>query len=380
MNDFRLFGEEWWAYWAHWGIFVFIIINAVLMLVMGFIYFERRGLGRFQIRLGPNRCGPFGILQPVADAIKVFLKEGIIPAKGDKWIYWMAPVVAFLPVLMIFAVVPFHEGYGLVSNLNIGILYAIAIGALSVVGIFMAGWGSSNKYSLLGAMRSVAQIVSYEIPLVLSILGVVLITGSLSMNEIVKEQEAVKIPFFLMMPLGFLIYFLSAAAEISRSPFDLLEADSEIVAGFHIEYSGMKFAMFYLAEYGHVLCMSAIAATLFFGGWLGPGAPFTGAIWFLIKVFFIFFLLFWVRATVPRLRIDQWMGFAWKCLFPLALINLLVIGLEVIAWEVVWGVSLPWWLLFVNLTIAGGLILLWSRLFTVGGGKVEVREIRDWYS
>ena len=361
--------------WAHWGIFVVIVLAFVLAIVMGFIYIERRGLGRFQIRIGPNRAGPFGILQPVADAIKVLLKEDIVPAKGDKWVHWLAPIVVFVPILLIFAVVPFHEGHGLFPDLNIGILYVVAISSLSVMGIFMAGWGSNNKYSLIGAMRAVAQMISYEIPLVLSILGVVLITGSLSMNDIVEAQG---IPFFLLAPLGFLIFFLSSAAEINRTPFDLLEAESEIVAGFHTEYSGMKFALFYLGEYGHALAMSAIAATIFLSGWQGPGAPWTGAIWFLVKVFFVFFLLFWIRSTIPRLRVDQLMGFAWKCLFPLALINLFIIGVEVMFWggspasEGATYIALPWWFIFVNLAIAAALILGWSKFFRLGGGRVEV--------
>ncbi len=312
------------GYWLHWGVFVVIILAFVMAMIMGFIWFERRGLGRFQVRLGPNRAGPFGLLQPVADAIKVLIKEDIIPAKGDKLVHWLAPVVAFVPALMIFAVVPFHDG-ALLADLNIGILYVVAVSSVGVVGIFMAGWGSNNKYSLIGAMRAVAQMVSYEIPLALSIIGVVLIAGSLSMNSIVEAQS---IPFILLQPLGFVIYFLAACAEINRTPFDLLEAESEIVAGFHIEYSGMKFAMFYLVEYCEVLAISAIITTLFLGGWRGPLLP--PFLWFLIKVFGVFFLIFWVRSTIPRLRIDQVMAFAWKCLLPLALINLVITGIEVI--------------------------------------------------
>jgi len=276
------------GFWLHWVVFVIIILAFVFAMVMVFIYLERRGLGRFQVRLGPNRAGPFGILQPVADAIKVLIKEDIIPAKGDKLVHWLAPVVAFVPVVMIFAVVPFQNG-ALLADLNIGILYIVAISSISVVGIFMAGWGSSNKYSLLGAMRTVAQVVSYEIPLGLSIIGVVLIAGSLSMSEIVAAQN---IPFILLQPLGFLIYFLAALAEVNRTPFDLLEAESEIVAGFHTEYSGMKFALFYLVEYAEVLAISAIITTLFLGGWRGPVLP--PFLWFLVKVFGVFFVIFWI--------------------------------------------------------------------------------------
>ncbi len=248
------------GYWWHWLVFVVIILAFVLVMIMVFIYIERKIVGRFQIRYGPNRAGPYGVLQPIADAIKVLLKEDIVPAKGDKWVHFMAPIVPFAAALMVFAVIPFQDGAVLV-DLNIGVLYIIAISSLSVVGIFMAGWGSNNKYSLLGAMRTVAQMVSYEVPLVLSIVGVIVLTGSLSMNQIVQSQS---IPFILLQPLGFLIYFICAAAEINRSPFDLLEAESEIIAGFHTEYSGIKFALFYLGEYGHGGCRRHPLP-----GWLG---------------------------------------------------------------------------------------------------------------
>jgi len=350
------------GFWWHWLVFTVIVIAFVLLLVMGFIWIERRGMGRMQARLGPNRTGPLGLLQPVADAIKVLLKEDIIPTNADKVIHWLAPVVAFAPVLMIFAVVPFQNG-ALLADLNIGILYVVAISSLATVGIFMAGWGSSNKYSLLGAMRQVAAVVSYEIPLVLSVVGVVLITGSLSLNEIVLAQN---IPFILFQPLGFLLFFIGGCAEINRSPFDLLEADSELTAGFHTEYSGMKFAMFYLVEYAEALAISAIIATLFLGGWRGPLLP--PWLWFVIKVAAVFFVMVWTRTTLPRVRIDQLMALAWKFLLPLALINLLVTGIEVLAWPE----ALPWGVIFINLAIMVVLILLWSRLFKLGWGKVEV--------
>ncbi len=353
-------------YWAHFAVFSLIVVAFVILGVMAFIYIERRLFGPFQLRLGPNRAGPFGLFQPVADAIKVLIKEDIIPDAADKIVHWIAPIVGFLPVLLIFAVVPFHEGHGLLPDLNIGILYVVAISSLGVIGVFMAGWASNNKYSLLGGMRVIAAMVSYELPLVLSILGVVMISGSLSMNGIVNGHD---VPFFLLTPLGFLIFLCSSMAEINRGPFDLLEADSEIVAGFHVEYSGMKFAMFYMAEYGYALAMSAIAATLFFKGWIGPGGPYIGVLWFMLKTVFIFFLMVWLRVTFPRLRVDQLMGFAWKFLFPLALVNLLVIGLEVVGF----GGDIPWWMLFINFGVAGALILLGSRFFKLGGGRVEVK-------
>lgn len=350
------------GFWWHWLVFTVIIMAFVLGMVMAFIWFERRGMARMQARLGPNRVGPFGLLQPVADAIKVLLKEDIIPANADKLVHWLAPLVAFAPALLVFAVVPFQNG-ALLADLNIGILYVVAISSVSTVGVFMAGWGSSNKYSLLGAMRMVAAIVSYEIPVILAVAGVVLLAGSLSLNQIVLAQD---IPFILLQPLGFLLFFIGACAEINRSPFDLLEADSELTAGFHTEYSGMKFAMFYLTEYAEALALSAIIATLFLGGWRGPVLP--PWLWFLIKVLAVFFVLVWTRTTLPRIRIDQLMALAWKFLFPLALINLIITGIEVLTWQV----SLPWVLIPVNLAIMALLVLVWSRLFKLGWGRVEV--------
>ncbi len=350
------------GFWAHWLVFTIITIAFVLTMVMAFIYIERRGMGRMQARLGPNRTGPFGLLQPVADAIKVLLKEDIIPDRADKIVHLLAPIVAFAPALMIFAVIPFQNG-ALLADLNIGILYIVAISSVSTIGIFMAGWGSNNKYSLLGAMRNVAAVVSYEIPLVLSIIGVVLITGSLSLNEIVKAQD---IPFILLQPLGFLLFFTAGCAEINRSPFDLMEADSELVAGFHTEYSGMKFALFYLVEYAEALAISAIIATLFLGGWRGPLLP--PWLWFVLKIVLVFFVMVWTRTTFPRVRIDQLMALAWKFLLPLALINLLITALQVLALPE----DLIWVMIPANITIMAILIVLWSRFSKLGWGRVEV--------
>ena len=350
------------GFWWHWLVFTVIIIAFVMTLVMGFIYIERRGMGRMQARLGPNRAGPFGLLQPVADAMKVLLKEDIIPDRADKIVYWLAPIVAFTPVLMIFTVVPFQGG-ALLADLNIGILYIVAISSVSTVGIFMAGWGSNSKYSLLGAMRMVAAVVSYEIPLVISIIGVVLIAGSLSLNQIVMAQT---VPFILLQPLGFLLFFIGGCAEINRSPFDLMEADSELVAGFHTEYSGMKFAFFYLVEYAEALAISAIITTLFLGGWKGPLLP--PWLWFLGKVIVVFFVMVWTRTTFPRVRIDQLMALAWKFLLPLALVNLFITGIEVLTWPTAW----PWVMILVNIAIMVILVILWSRFFKLGWGRVEV--------
>lgn len=329
---------------------------------MGFIYIERRVLGRFQIRIGPNRVGPFGLLQPVADVLKILIKEDIVPSQADKLVHLLAPAIAVIPAFLVFAVIPFQNGASLV-DLNIGILYIVAVSSVSVIGLLMAGWGSNNKYSLVSALRVIAQVVSYEIPLALSIIGVVLLAGNLSMNNIVGAQN---IPFILLQPLGFLIYFLASLAEVNRTPFDLLEAESEIVAGFNIEYSGIKFALFFLTEYAEALAISAIIATIYLGGWRGPLLP--PVLWFLIKLAGVFLLIMWVRSTLPRLRIDQVMGFAWKFLLPLALINLLITGLQVVFLS---DIS-QWVIVVINFAIAAVLILLWSKFSRLTGDKVEV--------
>jgi len=349
-------------FWAHWAIFTVVIAAFILVMFLVFTWFERRALGIMQARLGPNRAGPFGLLQPVADGLKVLLKEDIVPAKGDKVVHWLAPVVAFVPVMMVFAVVPFQGG-ALLADLNIGILYIVAISSVTTVGIFMAGWASNNKYSLLGAMRQIASVVSYEIPVVLSLVGVILLAGSLSLQQIVMAQD---IPFILLQPLGFLLFFIGALAEINRTPFDLTEADSEIVAGYNIEYSGMKWGLFFLAEYGEALAISAIVTTLFLGGWRGPVLP--DWLWFLVKVGIVFFVMVWIRTTIPRVRIDQLMALAWKFLFPLALLNLLITAVEILVWP---AVSL-WVMVPINIAIMIVLVLLWSRFFKLGWGKVEV--------
>jgi NADH-quinone oxidoreductase subunit H len=353
---------EWAAYVVPAVLGIVVVLGFILTLVIIFIWFERRLLARFQVRLGPNRLGPEGIFQPLATGLKVLLKEDVVPSKADKVVHWLAPIVVFAPILLIFAVVPLGQR-AIFADLNVGVVYVVAISSISAVGVYMAGWGSNNKYALLGAMRSIAQLVSYEMPLVLSLIGVVLMAGSLSMTKIVEAQS---IPFILLQPLGFAIFFLAALAEINRSPFDLLEADSEIVAGFHTEYSGMKFAMFYMGEFGHAVTYCCIIATLFLGGWQGPLLP--PIIWLLIKVFLIYFVMIWIRATMPRLRVDQLMGFAWKALFPMAVVNLFIVAAEVLWLQTI----TPWVIVGINFALAVFLVLMWSRLFTLGGGRVEV--------
>ena len=353
------------GFWSHLIIFIVILFVFVIFMAMGFIYFERRFISRFQIRIGPNRVGPFGLFQPVADVIKILIKEDIVPLNADKLIHLLAPIFAIAPAIMVFAVIPFQNGAALV-NLNIGILYIVAVSSISIVGMVMAGWSSNNKYALVSAMRVIAQVVSYEIPLALAIIGVVLFAGTLSMNGIVQAQH---IPYILLQPLGFLIYFLGSMAEINRTPFDLLEAEGEIVAGYNIEYSGFKFALFYLTEYTEAIAVSTIIATLYLGGWKGPfdTLPVLPVLWFLIKVFAVFAVIIWVRATLPRLRIDQVMGFAWKFLLPLSLINLLITGAQVVFWP---NIS-QWVIVGVNVVLAAVLILVFSRFFRTSGDKIE---------
>ncbi len=363
MSNLQTLPPDWpGGFWWHWVLFTLIIVVVVIVMVMAFIYMARRQIGRMQSRVGPNRTGPFGMIQPIADVLKVLLKEGIQPTSADKVVYWLAPVVALVPIFLLFAVMPFTDG-GMLANLNIGILYVVAISSISTVGMFMAGWASNNKYSLISGMRVVAAVVSYEIPVLLSIAGVLLLTRSLSMNDIVLAQD---IPFILLQPLGFLIFFIAGLAEISRSPFDLLEADSEIVAGFHIEYSGIKFALFYLVEYGEAFILSCLITTLFLGGWRGPLLP--EWLWFIVKSVIVWFVMVWLWATLPRVRIDQLMALAWKFLLPLALINLIITAIQVLALPE----SILWVMIPVNFAITAVLILLWSKFFSLGWGRVEV--------
>lgn len=312
--------------WAVDLVMMLLTIISLIVFVLGTIMFinwlERKTVGRFQDRYGPNRVGPLGILQFVADAIKMLTKEDITPANADRVIFNLAPVMVVVPTFLVLAVLPFGRGM-VAADLNIGFLYIVAVSSLATIAILLAGWGSRNKYSLLGGMRVVAQMISYEVPMVLSALGAIMLTGSLSLVSIVEGQS--RLPFILLQPLGFLIYFISAVAEVNRAPFDLPEAESEIIAGYHTEYSGMKYAMFLLAEYINAFIVSAIATTLFLGGWQGPLLP--PYIWFFLKAYAIYFVLMWLRFTLPRLRIDQLMALAWKFLVPLALVNLLAMGL-----------------------------------------------------
>ena len=307
---------------------VLVVFTAMLLIVAYMTLMERKVLGHMQVRYGPNRAGPYGLLQPIADGIKLFFKEDIIIPHANRLIYIFAPTVIVITALMSYAVIPFGDnitilGYKVdmvVADVNVGLLYLFAISSLGVYGVVMGGWASNNKYSLLGAIRSSAQMISYELSLGLSIIGVLMITGSLSTMKIVEAQSQVW--FIVYQPLGFIIYLISAVAECSRTPFDLTECENELVAGYQTEYSSMKFGLYYLAEYAHILVVSSLAVTLFFGGWHGPLLP--PVVWFLIKVFLFIFFFIWIRATYPRFRYDQLMKFGWKVLFPLSLLNILI--------------------------------------------------------
>ena len=313
---------------------VLIVFTAMLLIVAYTTLMERKVLGRMQVRFGPNRVGPFGLLQPVADGIKLFFKEDIIVPHANKIIYILAPTVIVITALVSYAVIPFGGTIKIlgrsidlvVADVNVGLLYLFAISSLGVYGVVMGGWASNNKYSLLGSIRSSAQMISYELSLGLSIVGVMMIAGTLSLNKIVAAQSPVW--FIVYQPLGFLLYIISAAAEVSRTPFDLTECENELVAGYQTEYSSMKFGLYYLAEYAHILVVSSLAVSLFFGGWHGPFLP--PVVWFLIKVFIFIFIFIWVRATFPRFRYDQLMKFGWKVLFPLSLLNIMLTAVGVI--------------------------------------------------
>jgi NADH-quinone oxidoreductase subunit H len=307
---------------------VLVVFTAMMLIVAYMTLMERKVLGHMQVRYGPNRVGPFGLLQPIADGLKLFFKEDIIVPHANRLIYVFAPTVIVITALVSYAVIPFGDSFTIlgqkvdlvVADVNVGLLYLFAISSLGVYGVAMGGWASNNKYSLLGAIRSSAQMISYELSLGLSVIGVLMITGSLSTVQIVEAQS--KVWFIVYQPLGFIIYLISAVAECSRTPFDLTECENELVAGYQTEYSSMKFALYYLAEYAHILVVSSLAVTLFFGGWHGPFLP--PVIWFLIKVFIFIFFFIWVRATYPRFRYDQLMKFGWKVLFPLALLNIMI--------------------------------------------------------
>jgi NADH-quinone oxidoreductase subunit H len=357
-----------------------VVITSIVGLtsVIALIWVERKIAGRIQDRLGPNRAGPFGLLQPFADVIKIFTKEITTPDGADKVVFNIAPVLSVASVLLIWAVVPFASTV-VGTEINVGVLYIVAVGSFGIVAILMAGWSSNNKFALLGAFRAVAQMVSYEVPMVLALMIPTLFAGSMGVSTIVANQS---IWYILIAPLAALIFLISSMAEVGRAPFDLLEAESEIVAGFHIEYSGMAFGWFYVGEFLHVWTVSALLGTLFLGGWRGPGAealPILGILYFYFKTFICYFLITWIRLSLPRIRIDHMLAFNWKFLTPLSMVVLMTTAVLDKALEAV-GIgnepgSAPWlytaWMLLANMFIA------WLTIYILNKVEPSMRRKRQ---
>ncbi|HEX9616915.1 MAG TPA: NADH-quinone oxidoreductase subunit NuoH [Anaerolineales bacterium] len=317
-------------------------IFLLVVLLTGFAYltlFERKALARIQVRVGPNRAGPGGVLQPVADGLKLIFKEELIPANAYRTIFILAPIITVIPALVILGVMPWGTSITLfgrqiplyLTDINVGVLYIISIASISIYGIVLAGWSSNNKYAMLGGLRSSAQMISYELALGLALIGPVLLASSMSLSEIVEAQRPVW--FVVYQPVGALIFFIAVLAEVNRAPFDMPEAEQELTAGYHTEYSGLKFALFYMAEYIKMIAVSAIGATLFFGGYRGPfidQVPLLGPVYLFIKILIMLFIMVWVRATIPRIRYDRLMAFGWKFLLPVALVNVFLTAVLVV--------------------------------------------------
>jgi NADH-quinone oxidoreductase subunit H len=317
---------------------ILIVLNATLVGVTYMVLLERKVIAWAQSRLGPMRVGPYGILQPIADAVKLMIKEDITPVRADRWVFTAAPIISMVPALIVYAVIPFGPEVRLfgrdvalyITDINVGLLYVVSVASVGVYGIILAGYASNSKYPLLASLRASAQLISYEVAVTLTLVSVILVAGSLSMVSIVRAQEAAGVWFAFVQPVAFVIFFIGGLAETNRAPFDLPEAEQELTGGFHTEYSGMRFALFFLAEYANMIVVSSVATTLFFGGWLRPfpnveALAFLGIIpswgWFLLKSFVFLYVFIWVRATLPRFRYDQLMHFGWKVLLPLAFAN-----------------------------------------------------------
>ncbi|MDO8835066.1 MAG: NADH-quinone oxidoreductase subunit NuoH [Vicinamibacterales bacterium] len=322
---------------------IVMVIVAVLVTVMYIVLLERKVQAWVQVRLGPMRVGYHGILQPLADVLKLFIKEDITPARADKWVFTAAPLIALIPALIAFAVIPFAAELtlfgrpmtGYIADVNVGLLYIVAVGSIGIYGIILGGWSSNSKYPLLASLRSSAQLISYEIAVTMTLVTVIILSGTLSMVGIVNAQMEAGWWYAFMQPVAFFIFFVGGLAETNRAPFDMPEAEQELVGGFHTEYSGMRFAFFFLAEYANMIVISAVATTVFFGGWLAP-FPNVGFLsfldlvpgwaWFMLKTFLVLYVFLWVRATLPRYRYDQLMRLGWKWLIPLAILNVVVTG------------------------------------------------------
>jgi len=323
---------------------IVVVLNVTLVAVTYMVLLERKVIAWAQSRLGPMRVGPYGVLQPVADAVKLMIKEDITPTRADRWVFTAAPIISMVPALIVYAVIPFGPTVTIfgksvslyITDINVGLLYVVSVASVGVYGIILAGYASNSKYPLLASLRASAQLISYEVAVTLTLVSVILVAGTLSMVEIVKAQEAKGVWFAFVQPVAFVLFFIGGLAETNRAPFDLPEAEQELTGGFHTEYSGMRFALFFLAEYANMIVVSSVATTLFWGGWLRPfpNVAFLGFldlipgwIWFGIKSFVFLYIFIWVRATLPRYRYDQLMRLGWKVLIPIAIINLVVTGI-----------------------------------------------------
>lgn len=368
---------DWLPYVVSSVIGILAILLWLILSVLAFIWIERRVVALMQNRIGPNRVGPQGLLQPLADALKLLLKEPITVRHVDKILFWTAPIIIFIPTIVVFAVIPFGERMVL-ADLNVGVLFLIAIGSVNAIAVFVAGWSSNNKYALLGAVRTIAMLISYELVQVLALLGAVVFAGSMRLGDVVWWQDHYNTWLLFVQPLGLVAYIIAGAVEINRSPMDIAEAESEIVAGYHTEYSGIKFGFFYQAEYLAGFAVAAVVVSLYMGGWTAWGLERWVPNWiiFLGKLYAVFFVYIWSRGTLPRLRIDQLMAFAWKFMLPLALVNVIVAGAEVLLWDeagLTAGQALPVFAV-TNFSLAIALTAGWALL--LGHTRPEQRPER----
>ena len=324
------------------------MFTVLSVVVLSLTWLERKFLGRLQLRLGPTRTGPMGLMQPIADAVKLILKEDIVPDSSDKVIFWVAPVIVVLSAFMIWVTIPGSEDLVL-RNLELGLFYITAFAVVGILGLVLAGWGSANKYGVLGGLRSAAQLISYEIPVIMIVVSVAMLAQSLDLRVIVANQS--QIPYAFILPLGLVVFFIAGLAEVGRTPFDIYHAESEVVGGPFVEYSGAHWSVFFLAEYINTFAVAALVALLFLGGWSGPFLP--GIIWFLIKVYAVILVVFWIRGTFPRLRIDQLMAFAWKVMVPLSFYSIVITAIYLFYGWPAWTLTL---MSLVGLAVVGYLI------------------------
>ncbi len=345
---------------------LFILFNVLAVVVLSLTWLERKALGRLQRRLGPTRTGPMGLMQPVADAVKLILKEDIIPTSSEKAIFWGAPLIVVISAFMIWVTIPGTQN-AVLKNLEMGLFYVIAFSVVGILGLVLAGWGSANKYGTLGGLRAAAQLVSYEIPIIMVAVSIAMLAQSLDLREIVNQQSSY--PFVLVQPLGLVLFFIAGLAEVGRTPFDIYFAESEIVGGPFVEYSGAHWSVFFLAEYINTFAVAALTVILFFGGWLGPGLSGEwGILWFLFKVYLVVMVIFWIRGTFPRLRIDQLMAFAWKVVVPLSFLSVVVTAIyQFYGWPA-WSLTL--------MSVAGLVCVAYAIYRRMTGPASRVAEVR----